>query len=66
LVDSGDKYVAGLSTTLAINENQGQNVFTGVNDSCDKFIATVVEQLIAGVIDTGDEHKIENISANFL
>ncbi len=55
-----------VSTTLAINENQGQNVFTGVNDNCDKFIATVVEQLIAGVIDTGDEHKIVNISANFL
>jgi hypothetical protein len=55
-----------VSTTLAINENQGQNMFTGVNDSCNKFTATVVEQLIAGVIDTGDAHEIVNISANFL
>jgi hypothetical protein len=54
-----------VSTILAINENQGKNVFTGVND-CDKFIATVFEQLIAGVNDTGDEHKIVNISAILL
>ena len=43
-------------------------MFTGVNDTGDKFFAGVIdtaEQLITGVLDTSDEHKFANISENF-
>jgi hypothetical protein len=53
-----------------IDENQGQDVITSVNDNGNNlspvtFIASVVyigEQLTAGVVDTGIKRKNSNIS----
>jgi hypothetical protein len=60
--------LSAVSTTLAITENPWQGLITGVNNTGNKFFPDVVdtaEQLIAGVVDTGDKHSFAIISANF-
>jgi hypothetical protein len=47
----------------AIDKNPGKSVFANANNNSD---VDTGEQLIAGVVNTSDQHKDANISANFL
>ena len=67
---TGDKFIAGVVVTgdqlsavtnlSPVSTTPGKyKLFTGVNDTGNKFFAGVVdtaEQLITGVVDTGDKH----------
>jgi hypothetical protein len=49
-----------VSTTQADKKKPRQRLFTGVNDTADKFVSAVVdtaEQFIAGVQNTADKHS---------
>jgi hypothetical protein len=49
----------------AINENPWQGLIAGVNDKVFAGVVDTAEQLIANVVDTGDQHSSAIISREF-